>query len=96
MAREVLEEEAAKDAMAGKVNEAFKKFRARVGVWGSLSEIACYNVIADIVLNWPNWKFNFFRAPNAFFYSYFPLPFAGLATLVPRALSKLPARPRFF
>lgn len=47
MAAEVLEEEAAKDAMSKKVHEAFKKFKAQVGVWGSVSEKAYYDLIAD-------------------------------------------------
>ena len=47
LARETLEEEAAKDAMSRKVHEAFKKFKTQVGVWGSVSENAYYNVIAD-------------------------------------------------
>lgn len=47
LAAEVLEEEAAKDAMSTKVNEAFKKFKAQVGVWGSVSEKAYYDLIAD-------------------------------------------------
>jgi TRAP-type mannitol/chloroaromatic compound transport system substrate-binding protein len=47
LAKDVLEEEAAKDAMSKKVHEAFKKFKAQVGVWGSVSENAYYNVIAD-------------------------------------------------
>ena len=47
LADEVLEEEADKDAMSRKVHEAFKKFKAQVGVWGSVSENAYYNVIAD-------------------------------------------------
>ena len=42
-----MEEEAAKDAMSRKVHEAFKKFKEQVGVWGSVSENAYYNVIAD-------------------------------------------------
>ncbi len=47
LADETLEEEAAKDAMSRKVHDAFKKFKAQVGVWGSVSENAYYNVIAD-------------------------------------------------
>ena len=47
LAKETLEEEAEKDAMSRKVHEAFKKFKERVGVWGSVSENAYYNVIAD-------------------------------------------------
>jgi TRAP-type mannitol/chloroaromatic compound transport system substrate-binding protein len=44
---ETLEEEAAKDPMSRKVNEAFKKFKAQVGVWGSVSEDSYYDVIAE-------------------------------------------------
>jgi len=52
MANETLEEEAKKDAMSKKVHNAFKKFKKQVGVWGSISENAYYNVIADkYVLN---------------------------------------------
>jgi TRAP-type mannitol/chloroaromatic compound transport system substrate-binding protein len=47
LATEVLEEEAAKDAMSRKVHDAFKKFKAQVGVWGSVSENPFYNDIAD-------------------------------------------------
>jgi TRAP-type mannitol/chloroaromatic compound transport system substrate-binding protein len=47
LAAETLEEEAAKDAMSKKVHEAFKAFKAQVGVWGSVSENAYYNDIAD-------------------------------------------------
>ena len=47
LAMEVLEEEAAKDAMSKKVHEAFKTFKKRVGVWGTVSEDAYYKVIAD-------------------------------------------------
>jgi len=47
LAQEVLEEEANKDPMARKVHDAFKKFKAQVGVWGSVSEKAYYDVIAD-------------------------------------------------
>jgi len=47
MANETLEEEARKDAMSKKVHNAFKKFKNQVGVWGSISENAYYNVIAD-------------------------------------------------
>ncbi|MGD9332057.1 MAG: TRAP transporter substrate-binding protein [Desulfobacterales bacterium] len=47
LAQETLEEEAEKDPMSRKVHEAFKKFKAQVGVWGSVSENAYYNVIAD-------------------------------------------------
>jgi TRAP-type mannitol/chloroaromatic compound transport system substrate-binding protein len=45
MAEEVREEEAAKSAMATKVNESFKKFQKEVGTWGSISEKAYYNGI---------------------------------------------------
>jgi TRAP-type mannitol/chloroaromatic compound transport system substrate-binding protein len=44
---ETLEEEADKDPMSRKVHDAFKKFKAQVGVWGAVSENAYYNVIAD-------------------------------------------------
>jgi TRAP-type mannitol/chloroaromatic compound transport system substrate-binding protein len=47
VAKEVLEEEADKDPSARKVHDAFKKFKAQVGVWGTVSENAYYNVIAD-------------------------------------------------
>ncbi len=47
LAKETMEEEADKDAPSRKVHEAFKKFKAQVGVWGSVSENAYYNVIAD-------------------------------------------------
>ncbi|MGD8543238.1 MAG: TRAP transporter substrate-binding protein [Desulfobacteraceae bacterium] len=47
IAKEVLEEEADKDAQSRKVHEAFKKFQAQIGVWGSVSEYSYYNVIAD-------------------------------------------------
>jgi TRAP-type mannitol/chloroaromatic compound transport system substrate-binding protein len=47
LAKETMEEEAAKDAMSKKVHEAFKKFKEQVGIWGSVSENAYYNVIAD-------------------------------------------------
>jgi len=47
LAKETLEEEAEKDAMSRKVHEAFKKFKEQVGVWGSVSEKAYYDVIAD-------------------------------------------------
>ena len=47
LAEWTLEEVAIKDAGARKVHEAFKKFQAHVGVWGSVSENAYYNVIAQ-------------------------------------------------
>lgn len=47
LAHETLEEEADKDRESRKVHEAFKKFKAQVGVWGSVSEAAYYDVIAD-------------------------------------------------
>jgi TRAP-type mannitol/chloroaromatic compound transport system substrate-binding protein len=47
LAKETMEEEADKDAASRKVHEAFKKFKAQVGVWGTVSENAYYNVIAD-------------------------------------------------
>ncbi len=47
LAKETLEEEADKDPISRKVHEAFKKFKKQVGIWGSVSEEAYYNVIAD-------------------------------------------------
>ncbi len=47
MAKETMEEEAEKDPVSRKVHESFKKFKEQVGVWGSVSENAYYNVIAD-------------------------------------------------
>jgi TRAP-type mannitol/chloroaromatic compound transport system substrate-binding protein len=47
LANETLEEEASKDTMSRKVHDAFKKFKAQVGVWGSVSERAYYDLIAD-------------------------------------------------
>jgi TRAP-type mannitol/chloroaromatic compound transport system substrate-binding protein len=46
-AAEVLEEEAAKDPMSKKVNEAFKKFEKVVGPWGTVSEKAYYDIIVE-------------------------------------------------
>ena len=46
LAEEVLEEEAKKDAMSKKVNDAFKAFRKQIGPWGTVSEKAYYDVIA--------------------------------------------------
>jgi TRAP-type mannitol/chloroaromatic compound transport system substrate-binding protein len=45
LSEEVLEEEAAKDKMSTKVHEAFKKFRKRIGPWGTVSEKAYYDRI---------------------------------------------------
>jgi TRAP-type mannitol/chloroaromatic compound transport system substrate-binding protein len=45
LAEEVREEEAAKTAIAKRVNESFKKFQKVVGTWGSASEMAYYNTI---------------------------------------------------
>lgn len=47
LANEALEEEADKDPASRKVHEAYKKFKAQVGPWGSVSENAYYDVIAD-------------------------------------------------
>jgi TRAP-type mannitol/chloroaromatic compound transport system substrate-binding protein len=47
LAEETLEEEAEKDPMSRKVHDAFKKFKAQVGVWGLISEDAYFKVIAD-------------------------------------------------
>jgi len=46
LAAEVVAEEAAKDAMSKKVNDAFQKFQKVVGTWGSVSEKAYYDIIA--------------------------------------------------
>jgi TRAP-type mannitol/chloroaromatic compound transport system substrate-binding protein len=45
MAKEVLEEEAAKSPMAKKVNESFKNFQKVVGTWGTVSEKAYYDIL---------------------------------------------------
>jgi TRAP-type mannitol/chloroaromatic compound transport system substrate-binding protein len=42
-----MEEEAAKDALSTKVNEAFKTFKKRVGAWGQFSEGAYHQLIAE-------------------------------------------------
>ena len=47
LAAETLEEEAEKDPASLKVHAAFKNFKDRVGVWGSVSERPYYEVIAD-------------------------------------------------
>ena len=46
LAKEVVEEQAAKTPMAAKVNESFKKFQKIVGGWGQVSEKAYYDIIA--------------------------------------------------
>jgi TRAP-type mannitol/chloroaromatic compound transport system substrate-binding protein len=46
LAAEVVTEEAAKDAMSKKVNDAFQNFQKVVGTWGSVSEKAYYDIIA--------------------------------------------------
>ena len=46
LAEEVVAEEAAKDAMSKKVNDAFQKFQKVVGTWGRVSEKAYYDIIA--------------------------------------------------
>ena len=45
LAEEVVEEEAAKEPIAKKVNESFKKFQKVVGTWGTVSEKAYYDII---------------------------------------------------
>ncbi len=45
MSDEVVAEEAAKTAIATKVNEDFRNFQKIVGTWGSVSEAAYYNTI---------------------------------------------------
>lgn len=47
LAKETVEEEAAKDALSTKVNEAFKAFKKRIGAWGQYSEAAYYKLIAE-------------------------------------------------
>jgi len=47
LAKETMEEEAKKDAASAKVHEAFNKFKEQVGTWGSVSEKAYNNLIAD-------------------------------------------------
>ncbi|MCD4669065.1 MAG: TRAP transporter substrate-binding protein [Actinomycetia bacterium] len=47
LAKEVVEEEAAKDPMARKVADSYKKFQKVVGTWGSTSEKAYYNIIQE-------------------------------------------------
>jgi TRAP-type mannitol/chloroaromatic compound transport system substrate-binding protein len=46
-AREVVEEIAAEDAQARKVNDSFQRFRKVIGAWGEVSEKAYYNTVAD-------------------------------------------------
>jgi TRAP-type mannitol/chloroaromatic compound transport system substrate-binding protein len=47
MAEETLEEEADKDPMSRKVHDAYKKFKAQVGIWGTVADSAYFKVIAD-------------------------------------------------
>jgi len=47
LAKEVVAEEAAKDPLAAKVNDAFQKFQKVVGTWGTISESSYYNDILD-------------------------------------------------
>ena len=47
LAVETLEEEAAKSAMAGKVNEAFKAFKKQWGGWSDLADRSYFDVIAE-------------------------------------------------
>ena len=47
LAAEVIEEEAAKDALSTKVNESFKAFKKRIGGWGQFSEAAYHQLIAE-------------------------------------------------
>ncbi|MGE0083753.1 MAG: TRAP transporter substrate-binding protein [Desulfococcaceae bacterium] len=44
---ETLEEEAKKDPMSTKVHEAFKAFRKRLGLWGTVSEKSYYDTIVE-------------------------------------------------
>ena len=50
LSEQVVAEEAAKDAMATKVNNSFQKFRKVIGTWGEVSEKAYYN---DIQKSYP-------------------------------------------
>ena len=47
LAKQTLEEEAAKDPLSTKVNNAFNAFKERIGKWGHYSEAAYYNLIAE-------------------------------------------------
>jgi TRAP-type mannitol/chloroaromatic compound transport system substrate-binding protein len=47
LAKETLTEEAAKDALSTKVNNAFNAFKKRIGAWGQFSEAAYHNLIAE-------------------------------------------------
>ncbi len=47
LARETIEEEAAKDPLSTKVNNSFQAFRKRVGGWGQFSEAAYHQLIAE-------------------------------------------------
>jgi TRAP-type mannitol/chloroaromatic compound transport system substrate-binding protein len=47
LAKETLEEEAAKDPLSTKVNDAFNKFKKRIGTWAHFSEAAYHNLIAE-------------------------------------------------
>ncbi len=47
LAKEVVAEEAAKDALSTKVNDAFQAFKKRIGMWGQYSEAAYYQLIAE-------------------------------------------------
>ncbi|OQY02227.1 MAG: ABC transporter substrate-binding protein [Desulfobacteraceae bacterium 4572_130] len=47
LAKETLEEEAKKDLMSKKVNQAFKAFQKRIGAWGQFSEAAYHQLIAE-------------------------------------------------
>jgi TRAP-type mannitol/chloroaromatic compound transport system substrate-binding protein len=47
LAKETVAEEAAKDPLSTKVNDAFNAFKKRIGSWGHFSEAAYYQLIAD-------------------------------------------------
>ena len=47
LSAEVINDIASKDKTAKKVNDAFNKFRAQVGVWHQVSEKSYYNQIAQ-------------------------------------------------
>jgi TRAP-type mannitol/chloroaromatic compound transport system substrate-binding protein len=47
LAKETIAEEAAKDPLSTKVNNAFQAFKKRVGGWGQFSEAAYHQLIAE-------------------------------------------------
>ncbi len=47
LAKETVAEEAAKDPLSTKVNDAFQSFKKRIAAWGQFSEAAYYQLIAE-------------------------------------------------